>query len=291
MRSARLANIRHRPPFAVLLALAGLAGLPGSCAPLPGDRAVVSVGGGGMEITESRAADPAVVFENGLTARKEEWNKVFPEVARTNTVFAYNRPGIGENPATVRPRDGATIIEDLRALLASRNIRPPYVLVGHSAGGLYMQLYARRYPAEVAGLVLVDSTHPEQFVAEGAMKNRSTLANAIMAVGLPASSKAEFEALVETGREVLAAPPLSTKVPAAILIAPDTSGGAMADFDNAKRRDFARLYPGAAVLEAGSSHNVPQDQPQAVIDAIRKVLAARPARPAPGTRPDKGGRQ
>ena len=275
MRSARLANIRHRPPFAVLLALAGLAGLPGSCAPLPGDRAVVSVGGGGMEITESRAADPAVVFE----------------VARTNTVFAYNRPGIGENPATVRPRDGATIIEDLRALLASRNIRPPYVLVGHSAGGLYMQLYARRYPAEVAGLVLVDSTHPEQFVAEGAMKNRSTLANAIMAVGLPASSKAEFEALVETGREVLAAPPLSTKVPAAILIAPDTSGGAMADFDNAKRRDFARLYPGAAVLEAGSSHNVPQDQPQAVIDAIRKVLAARPARPAPGTRPDKGGRQ
>ena len=62
-------------------------------------------------------------------------------------------------------------------------------------------------------------------------------------------------------------------------------------FDNAKRRDFARLYPGAAVLEAGSSHNVPQDQPQAVIDAIRKVLAARPARPAPGTRPDKGGRQ
>ena len=112
--------------------------------------------GGGMEISESRAADPAVVFENGLTAHKEEWNKAFPEVARTNTVFAYNRPGIGESPATARPRDGATIVEDLRALLASRNIQPPYVLVGHSAGGLYMQLYARRYPAEVAGLVLVE---------------------------------------------------------------------------------------------------------------------------------------
>ena len=74
-----------------------------------------------------------------------------------------------------------------------------------------------------------------------------------MAIGLSASSKAEFEALIETGREVLAAPPLSTKVPVVIVIAPDTSGGAIADFDNAKRRDFARLYSGAAVLEAAAA--------------------------------------
>jgi pimeloyl-ACP methyl ester carboxylesterase len=286
MQGTGLANARHCHAFAVLLAIAGFASLLSSCAPLPGEQEVVSVGGGAVEITQSRASDPPVVFENGLTAHKEEWSKVFPEIARTNTVFAYNRPGIGESPPTDHPRDGATIVEELRALLPRRNIRPPYVLVGHSAGGLYMQLFARRYPEEVAGLVLVDSTHPEQFVGEGAMENRSALANAVISVGLSASSKAEFRALVETGREVLAAPPLSAKVPAVILIAPDTSGSAMSDFGNAKRHDFARLYPGAAVLEAGSSHNVPQDNPQAVIDAIRKVLAARAAHPAPGIRPD-----
>lgn len=171
--------------------------------------------------------------------------------------------------------------EDLRALLASRNIRPPYILIGHSSGGLYMQLYARRYPAEVAGLVLVDPTHPEQFTGEGAMENRSTLASAVIAVGLSASSKAEFNALIETGREVLAAPPLAAKIPAVILIAPDNSGGIIAEAGNAKRRNFATLYPNATVLEAGNSHNVPQDQPQAVIDAIRKVLAAQAGRHPP----------
>jgi pimeloyl-ACP methyl ester carboxylesterase len=261
-----------------LLALAALLVLPCACAPLPGEQAIAGLPDGGIEVTEVRAANPPVVFESGLSAHKESWNKVFPEIARTNTVFAYNRPGIGESPATARPRDGATIVEDLRALLASRNIRPPYILVGHSAGGLYMQLYARRYPAEVAGLVLVDPTHPEQFTGEGAMENRSTFANAAVAIGLSASSKAEFNALTGTGREVLATPPLAARLPTVILIAPDNSGGSIADFDNARRRDFARLYPGATVIEAGNSHNVPQAEPQAVIDAIRKVIAAQASR-------------
>jgi pimeloyl-ACP methyl ester carboxylesterase len=255
---------------------AAMAALAAGCAALPGEQATVSLPGGTIEASEIRAGNPPVIFENGLTARKESWDKVFPEIARTNTVFAYNRPGVGGSPPTARPRDGATIVEDLRATLTSRGIRPPYVLVGHSAGGLYMQLYARRYPAEVAGLVLVDSTHPRQFEGPGAMENRSGLANAVIAIGFSASSKAEFAALAQTGRDVLAQAPLSRRIPAVILIAPDDSGGEMAEIDNAKRRDFARLYPGATMIEAGNRHNVPQARPQMVIDAIRKVLAARP---------------
>ena len=92
---------------------------------------------GQIEISEIRKAEPVVVFESGLGSYKEVWNKVLPVVASTN-VFAYNRPGIPRSPDTSRPRDAATIEEELTAPLRKRNLQPPFVLVGHSACGLYV---------------------------------------------------------------------------------------------------------------------------------------------------------
>jgi pimeloyl-ACP methyl ester carboxylesterase len=242
------------------------------CAALPGDQ-IADTAAGNIEFSEIGGAEPAVVFEAGTDNYKEIWNKVYPEIARTNTVFAYDRPGIGRSGPTRQPRDGLTIIEDLRAILRGRHLAPPYVLVGYSAGGLYMQLYARRYPAEVAGLVLVDPTHPLQFEGAGAMKNRSAFVNFVVSAALSGPQKAEFDALAETGREVLASPPLAVGLPAVILVAPETAKTKIAAFDNAKRADFARLYPSATIRDIDSGHDVPQENPQAVIDAIRDVLA------------------
>ena len=101
------------------------------------------------------------------------WDKVISEVSKTKSVFAYNRPGIGNSVKTDKPRDAEQIVEELRSYLKELKIRPPYVLVGHSSGGLYMQLFARKYPSEVAGLVLVDSTHPLQMKGAGAPENWS----------------------------------------------------------------------------------------------------------------------
>jgi pimeloyl-ACP methyl ester carboxylesterase len=230
--------------------------------------------GGRTEISEQHGAIPAVIFESGLGNYKEIWREVFPTIAKTNAVFAYDRPGIGRSTPTSRPRDGATIVEDLRALLKSRSFSPPYILVGHSAGGLYMQLYARRYPSEVAGLVLVDSTHPTQFEGAGALEARSRFGSAIVSIaGLVGPTKAEFDALAETGREVLTAPAARAELPIIILIAPDRSGTAIADFDNSKRHDFARLYPGAVIREVDSGHHIQLDKPQVVIDAINDAIA------------------
>jgi pimeloyl-ACP methyl ester carboxylesterase len=256
-----------------VLALAGCASLPGETLIAPAGRAV--------EAAQIDGPAPTVVFESGLAAYKETWNKVFPVIAKTNSVFAYNRAGVGRSAPASGARDGAAIVDELRALLAARNLPPPYVLVGHSAGGLHMQLYARRFPGEVAGLVLVDSTHPTQFEGAGSMQNRSPFANFAVAVALTGESKAEFEALSETGREVLSAPPVRADLPIAILIAPDPSGSDVAAFDNSKRADFARLYPSAALHAVDGGHDLPQTNPQAVIDAIRDVLGAyaRQARP------------
>ena len=111
---------------------------------------------------------PAVVFEHGLGGTFDLWQKVFPEVAKVDTAFAYDRPGTGGSDRASTSRDGEQIVNELRVLLAAEGIGPPYVLVGLSLGGLYMQLFARRYPREVARLVLVDPTHPDQFNGAGA---------------------------------------------------------------------------------------------------------------------------
>jgi pimeloyl-ACP methyl ester carboxylesterase len=246
--------------------------LPG-CASLPGDQ-LSNIIDEKVEISELPGPAPTVVFESGLGSYKETWDKVFPVIATTNSVFAYDRPGIGRTTATYRPRNGSTSVEDLRALLKSRNVRPPYVLVGHCAGGLYMQLFARHYPSEVAGLVLVDSTHPTQFEGDGALGNRSILDNAIIGTaGNFGPVKNEFDGLAKTGQEVLSAPTPPASLPIVILTAPDKSGTAIAAVDNAKRAHFARLYPGATVREIDSSHAIQRDNPQAVIEAIRDAVS------------------
>jgi pimeloyl-ACP methyl ester carboxylesterase len=164
-----------------------------ACASLPGDQ-LVSGPFGKVETSRLDAAPPVIGFESGLLSYKEEWNRVFAAVAQTRTVFAYDRPGVERSDPTTRPRDGRTIIEDPRALLRSQHLPPPYVLVGHSAGGLYLQLFAREYPREVAGIVLVDPTHPTQLAGEGAMSNRDEISRVALGLLLTGASRAEFDA-------------------------------------------------------------------------------------------------
>ena len=251
----------------------GTALLLAGCASLPGSE-LSNVYGERFEIAEITRAAPTVVFESGLAGNKETWGDVFADISATNTVFAYNRPGIGRSESTTKPRDGAPIVANLRALLRSRSLKPPYVLVGHSAGGLYMQLYARTYPSEVVGLVLVDPTHPTQFEGAGALEHRGSLSSmAIAAAGLLGPARKEFGALVETGQEVLAAPKLPSGIPVVILVAPNKATTPIARFDNAKRTDFANLYPSAAIREVDGGHNIQLERPQVVIQAIREVIS------------------
>ena len=253
---------------------------PACCSdPLPVAQ-TTPLNGGQIAYFELDKAAPVVVFENGLGGQLKEWSKVAPAIAESNTVFAYDRPGVGASTPTDRPRDAAGVVEDLRALLRGRHLAPPYILVGHSMGALDLQLYARRYPAEVAGLVLVDSTHPKSFSGPGSMEHRGAMSRAALAVGLSSSAKAEFAALPQSGEEVLSAPPVPGSMPVVVITAPDPAHSAMADYDNAMRKDFANLYPGATLVEVAGGHLVPQTHPEVVIAAIREVLAKSAGRPA-----------
>jgi pimeloyl-ACP methyl ester carboxylesterase len=126
---------------------------------------VVQFEGRDVEVVDAGVGPTTVVFEAGLGDDWHHWNAVASDVSEDTRVFAYSRPGYGESDETDTPRDPAHIVEDLRDLLVSQDIAPPYVLVGHSNGGTYMELFARSYPEETAGLVLVDS-RPSNFLAE-----------------------------------------------------------------------------------------------------------------------------
>ncbi|MES9991256.1 MAG: alpha/beta hydrolase [Candidatus Thiodiazotropha sp.] len=101
-----------------------------------------------------------IVLESGLGDGMESWDGIMDEVSKISRVFAYSRPGYLPSSRTERPRTPRQIVDDLRRLLRQTGHNPPYLLVGHSLGGLYVLNFVERYPEEVAGVVLVDGRHP-----------------------------------------------------------------------------------------------------------------------------------
>lgn len=105
---------------------------------------------------------PTVILESGLTDPINVWGYVQPVVASKTRTCSYDRAGVGFSDSGTRPATSANIVDDLHRLLIAAEIKPPYVLVAHSYGGLNARLYAYTYPSEVAGMVLVDPTDENQ---------------------------------------------------------------------------------------------------------------------------------
>lgn len=129
--------------------------------PAPGQ--LVDVGGYKLHINCIGQGSPTVILESGLANPSSIWGWVQPEVAHATRVCAYDRAGVGWSDPGPEPRDGQQIARELHTLLGKANVPEPYVLVGHSAGGLYVRVYAAQYPRDVVGMVLVDVEHPDQW--------------------------------------------------------------------------------------------------------------------------------
>ena len=121
-----------------------------------------AVNGHSMNLYCSGVGSPTVVFEAGGNAPGYSWTPVQPRIAQFTRACWYDRAGVGwsEMPAAVRT--SASIADDLHELLRAAGEHAPYLFVGASVGGEYSRVYAARYPDEVAGMVLVDSSHPDQ---------------------------------------------------------------------------------------------------------------------------------
>lgn len=117
---------------------------------------LIDVGRRRLHLYELGSGSPAVVLEAGIAGTSLGWALVQPEIAKFTRVCSYDRAGLGWSDTRTSPPSIADAIGDLHALLSHANIPPPYILVGHSFGGLLVRAYAHRMPEEVAGLVLLD---------------------------------------------------------------------------------------------------------------------------------------
>jgi pimeloyl-ACP methyl ester carboxylesterase len=130
--------------------------------PAPGR--MVDIGGFRLHLNCSGSGSPAVILDAALGGSSISWTLVQPAIAARTAVCSYDRAGLGWSEAGPMPRTAGRVADELRTLLESAAIAPPFVLVGHSYGGFVMRIFTARYRRVVAGLILVDPAHPEDWV-------------------------------------------------------------------------------------------------------------------------------
>ncbi len=245
---------------------------------------LIDIGGRGIYRADEGVGSPTVVFEAGLGDSDATWSGVIPAVADFARVVSYDRPNSAagaSDPAAV-PRTANDVVADLHALLETTPELGPYVLVGHSVGGLFAQLYASTYPDEVAGLVLVDASHELQDQRREELVSPELFAAEQMAVQSN-SEGIDIEASFAQMSAARVATPLQP-MPLIVLSAghadPSTfpEGWPMdveATLHAELQNDLAGLVPGGRyVVATESGHYIQQSQPDLVVAAIRDVVQA-----------------
>ena len=184
--------------------------------PAPGR--MIDIGGRRLQLDCRGAGSPTVVFESGLDYLGSlSWTAVHDSVARVTRACAYSRAGILWSDPAPGAFDPRRVARDLHAALVAAGERAPFVLVGHSLGGPYVNLFTQAYPSEVAGLVLVDASHPAQFARSREATGRSLKpTTGLLAVG-SALAWTGLVRLASTGGAPANWPERAATVPAAYL--------------------------------------------------------------------------
>jgi pimeloyl-ACP methyl ester carboxylesterase len=248
------------------------------------------IGGRELFLHCTGSGSPTVVFQGGLTT---DWVAVQERVAHFTRACSYdlaNAPW-GRSDAAPTPRTAQDVVADLHALLAAAKVPGPYVLAGHSNGGLFVQLYASEHPDEVAGLVLLDAVHMDYYARRTALLKKllppAEFRQAIrgLRARLPAiidPEQIDVEASLAETRAALAAAPLRA-MPLFVLThgRPDEpdSDPRLAQADERLWRnlqaEIAALVPKSKhVIAEQSGHDIHHDQPDLVVAAIRDVVEA-----------------
>jgi len=248
------------------------------------------VGGRRLFLRCTGSGSPTVVFENGLTA---DWYDLQNRLSSLTRVCSYDparQAGpLGRSDPAPGPRTGIDRVRDLHALLDEADVPGPYVLAGHSNGGLFSLLYASRHPEQVAGMVLIDGVHPayhrrgievaKRFLPPELWDELVAAACGIPPVQLDAELMDICRAEAQT-RASLAAHPLR-RMPLAV-ITRDVQEFPPGSLEAAQERlwqrlqvELAAMQPGSThVIATGSGHDIQHERPELVLAQVRRVVAA-----------------
>ena len=254
-----------------------------AASPTPAQSSADSPGGGSVNIGAHRLwascaghGSPTVVLEGGTGSTFEVWKTVQAQLAPSHRVCSYDRAGLGRSDPIASPETAGSADDDLQALPGALGLKPPYILVGWSFGGMIVQLHVRRHPAETAGMVLVDSS--------------SVGLTAVLNALLPPDLLAELKRQEATGqapdldasdREIEAAPAFPN-IPLIVLAhgKPVLPGGSQDDpWEKAWRStqvQLASLSPqGRLEVAQQSDHNIPTEEPDLVVRAVADLTRDR----------------
>jgi pimeloyl-ACP methyl ester carboxylesterase len=215
-----------------------------------------------------------VVFESGLGEDWTHWDEVASQIAQQAQIFAYSRPGYGASGPATTSRDPKQIVEELRTLLASHGYAPPYLLVGHSMGGTYMELFAKSHPGEVVGAVLVDPRHRDWLsICEAAQLDDCGIPEALLETQGP-STIAEYHAFAMASDQILAAGPFGS-YPVRVLTATHHDGASAAQeplWQSTLASLAAEAVDGQQIVVQGAGHHIQLDRPDVVVNTILAIL-------------------
>jgi pimeloyl-ACP methyl ester carboxylesterase len=249
------------------------------------------VGGHNLYIDCKGTGSPTVILESGLEGDVVTWKDVHPEAAKFTRVCRYDRAGLAHSDYGPVPRNAELTAQDLHTLLTKANVAPPYILVGHSFGGLLIRRYAFDFPDEVTGMIFVDSLHenwwdealtllPSPSSTDSARLNsfrfyltdgwRDPSSN-FEAMDIPAV----VEQVRETGDfgdisiTVLTAEKFTVLNPGL----PAELETALANlFIEEQSRLAALSANGTQIIVPDTGHNMPRENPSVVVDAIREMV-------------------
>ena len=227
-----------------------------------------------VEYVGAGSGSPTIVLETGMGPDIKTWLPIFDSLAALTHVFAYNRPGYGNSGLLHAPENVKQVAEHLRENLKATGQPPPYILMGHSAGGLYVNMFARLYPEEVAGVVFLDASHPEQF--EYFRKHQPMLYGMLVTSTTKGNRKYELS-IIKNAESDFVGPPPFPDVPVVVLTAGKKSSPLETDKLRGKwlefQKDLAALSEQSThIVVEGSGHFIHKDKPGLVLREIGKII-------------------
>lgn len=213
---------------------------------------------------------PTVIMDAGYGDFSKAWASVIGDISLLTNVLIYDRAGLGKSETSANPRTSREMVKELKELLIVAKIKPPYILVGHSFGGVNMRMFATEFQHEVCGLVLVDSTpedYRERFLPTMSPDFQQRYNKQFVYEGDYDEFMESLKQLKETRKKL--------NVPVIVLSAgkkAQYSKESQALWNEMQREILGISSEGELVIAENSAHYIQKDEPEVVVSAIKKLI-------------------